>query len=114
MIRRPPRSTRTDTLFPYTTLFRSGLADGVRERLQDGVARCALRGGLEDLQRELDEAVAFDEAPAAGLPLEVIHSLERRGHPVRGRLRHVPDDAELGHGYTTWLPHDRFQEAQGI
>src|SRR3546814_16234082 len=26
MIRRPPISTRTDTLFPYTTLFRSGLA----------------------------------------------------------------------------------------
>src|SRR3546814_18228835 len=26
MIRRPPRSTRTDTLFPYTTLFRSHLA----------------------------------------------------------------------------------------
>src|SRR3546814_14469569 len=26
MIRRPPRSTRTDTLFPYTTLFRSDLA----------------------------------------------------------------------------------------
>src|SRR3546814_18106389 len=35
MIRRPPRSTRTDTLFPYTTLFRSvaaerGLAGGPR------------------------------------------------------------------------------------
>src|SRR3546814_15390491 len=28
MIRRPPRSTRTDTLFPYTTLFRSEIADG--------------------------------------------------------------------------------------
>src|SRR3546814_2061992 len=28
MIRRPPRSTRTDTLFPYTTLFRSILARG--------------------------------------------------------------------------------------
>src|SRR3546814_5306239 len=28
MIRRPPRSTRTDTLFPYTTLFRS--VEGVR------------------------------------------------------------------------------------
>src|SRR3546814_3424910 len=26
MLRRPPRSTRTDTLFPYTTLFRSGIA----------------------------------------------------------------------------------------
>src|SRR3546814_12886928 len=29
MIRRPPRSTRTDTLFPYTTLFRSVDADGL-------------------------------------------------------------------------------------
>src|SRR3546814_11658796 len=28
MIRRPPRSTRTDTLFPYTTLFRSSRLDG--------------------------------------------------------------------------------------
>src|SRR3546814_10056340 len=27
MIRRPPRSTRTDTLFPYTTLFRSAMID---------------------------------------------------------------------------------------
>src|SRR3546814_16035160 len=30
MIRRPPRSTRTDTLFPYTTLFRSGRHVGLR------------------------------------------------------------------------------------
>src|SRR3546814_4601258 len=30
MIRRPPRSTRTDTLFPYTTLFRSLLGAGWR------------------------------------------------------------------------------------
>src|SRR3546814_4634501 len=33
MIRRPPRSTRTDTLFPYTTLFRSGFA-GTDPRLE--------------------------------------------------------------------------------
>src|SRR3546814_19227862 len=32
MIRRPPRSTRTDTLFPYTTLFRSPRADPVSGR----------------------------------------------------------------------------------
>src|SRR3546814_6315147 len=33
MIRRPPRSTRTDTLFPYTTLFRSqGAGDGQGEQ----------------------------------------------------------------------------------
>src|SRR3546814_11633157 len=33
MIRRPPRSTRTDTLFPYTTLFRSGLPSPPRPRI---------------------------------------------------------------------------------
>src|SRR3546814_20776973 len=32
MIRRPPRSTRTDTLFPYTTLFRSKLTVRVDEQ----------------------------------------------------------------------------------
>src|SRR3546814_7268301 len=32
MIRRPPRSTRTDTLFPYTTLFRSLLSAGSSDR----------------------------------------------------------------------------------
>src|SRR3546814_3953936 len=32
MIRRPPRSTRTDTLFPYTTLFRSKLKAGPAPR----------------------------------------------------------------------------------
>src|SRR3546814_1864006 len=31
MVRRPPRSTRTDTLFPYTTLFRSGGGKVVKE-----------------------------------------------------------------------------------
>src|SRR3546814_8575550 len=31
MIRRPPRSTRTDTLFPYTPLFRSDRARGARQ-----------------------------------------------------------------------------------
>src|SRR3546814_3565386 len=44
MIRRPPRSTRTDTLFPYTTLFRSGGAAfgqphaGRQLRLDEGFA----------------------------------------------------------------------------
>src|SRR3546814_12435063 len=38
MIRRPPRSTRTDTLFPYTTLFRSGQLDRARRVAADAVA----------------------------------------------------------------------------
>src|SRR3546814_2194684 len=33
MLRRPPISTRTDTLFPYTTLFRSGGDIGLRQRV---------------------------------------------------------------------------------
>src|SRR3546814_9724067 len=44
MIRRPPRSTRTDTLFPYTTLFRSSrnersapAASGLAQRTTAGV-----------------------------------------------------------------------------
>src|SRR3546814_12515363 len=43
MIRRPPRSTLTDTLLPYTTLFRSGQFDVVR---QAPVRRRRLCGGL--------------------------------------------------------------------
>src|SRR3546814_18715291 len=60
MIRRPPRSTRTDTLFPYTTLFRSALA---RNRIEI----------------QLDRGYR---------PVE-IERLERRGlhHPERGKHR---------------------------
>src|SRR3546814_20707633 len=48
MIRRPPRSTRTDTLFPYTTLFRSRRSAvrrpaGLKAR-PDPLAACAKRG----------------------------------------------------------------------
>src|SRR3546814_15447776 len=49
MIRRPPRSTRTDTLFPYTTLFRS----------QTG--RLAPAATVDGLADALDELVADDD-----------------------------------------------------
>src|SRR3546814_15903339 len=44
MIRRPPRSTRTDTLFPYTTLFRP-YALAARGRPQGGARRRQRYGG---------------------------------------------------------------------
>src|SRR3546814_6481512 len=44
MIRRPPRSTRTDTLFPYTTLFRSGRRVGGVFSHVHGVGRSIFRG----------------------------------------------------------------------
>src|SRR3546814_14192721 len=45
MIRRPPRSTRTDTLFPYTTLFRSFVPGGVPQLVQSrrGILVVALK-----------------------------------------------------------------------
>src|SRR3546814_4061535 len=42
MIRRPPRATRTDTLFPYTTLFRSASVRGAQ-----AAERCGRTGGCE-------------------------------------------------------------------
>src|SRR3546814_9664478 len=49
MIRRPPRSTRTDPLFPYTTLFRSYRDAGAASRARDSlspVARAARGAAL--------------------------------------------------------------------
>src|SRR3546814_20431262 len=52
MIRRPPRSTRTDTLFPYTTLFRSPAESGPAAAGDAGAAGHALgRRGAGDLLR---------------------------------------------------------------
>src|SRR3546814_1464416 len=55
MIRRPPRSTRTDTLFPYTTLFRSGVGrldtQTVEQQLPGGDGRQRQRCSIREIQR---------------------------------------------------------------
>src|SRR3546814_5567268 len=53
MIRRPPRSTRTDTLFPYTTLFRSSLVIFRRSDRQDAAWRLIAYLSRPDIQRRL-------------------------------------------------------------
>src|SRR3546814_1869649 len=45
MILRPPRSTRTDTLFPYTTLFRSAISSPCTPALFRTSVHCSLRAG---------------------------------------------------------------------
>src|SRR3546814_16782026 len=45
MIRRPPRSTRTDTLFPYTTLFRSPTKPATKGRMMRKLLRTAVLAG---------------------------------------------------------------------
>src|SRR3546814_3848114 len=60
MIRRPPRSTRTDTLFPYTTLFRSVGQDLGRDRphqRREPDQRAAQPPRVRDPQRDLEVAV---------------------------------------------------------
>src|SRR3546814_1457647 len=66
MIRRPPRSTRTDTLFPYTTLFRS---DYYQIVLEPRLARLRtlrwsdiyLNQQLDDIIRQLLRLASLDE-----------------------------------------------------
>src|SRR3546814_9544800 len=65
MIRRPPRSTRTDTLFPYTTLFRSFIGLGIMG--------APMAGHLLDVGHEVTSCVhrtpAPDELKKKGLKL---------------------------------------------
>src|SRR3546814_13424373 len=78
---RPPRATRTYTLFPYTTLFRS-------EKLRRDIVRAIL---VTDDRRDLDLRIARHPAPVVGFRQESIHPLHhelrdarRLSHPDRG------------------------------
>src|SRR3546814_9330204 len=86
MIRRPPRSTRTDTLFPYTTLFRSALQSKLGaahvdfrlgldvftdDALQD-VHTIVLSPGLSPLQEPIKSFLAL----AAARQIQVVGEIE--------------------------------------
>src|SRR3546814_1602845 len=58
MIRRPPRSTRTDTLFPYTTLFRS---PAWRRRAARCSPTCASRGSLRSSAKGFGAVMRSEE-----------------------------------------------------
>src|SRR3546814_9293590 len=67
MIRRPPRSTRTDTLFPYTTLFRSN-AENAAEHRMIGVAdlKClSADNGAARIERRSEATTNQRTAPIA-------------------------------------------------
>src|SRR3546814_19386794 len=80
MIRRPPRSTRTDTLFPYTTLFRSahiallGYADGERRYI---IAPRGLEVGATLLSGMDAPIRAGNTLPIRNIPVgSTIHCIE--------------------------------------
>src|SRR3546814_11818078 len=82
MIRRPPRSTRTDTLFPYTTLFRS---------LRDP------RDGAGEAPADRADHLEQREGTARRLPAPVLlplHPLPRAGDHGADRRRALPRPEE--------------------
>src|SRR3546814_8381097 len=88
MIRRPPRSTRTDTLFPYTTLFRSD-AEGAANLLRGDLLE---RRGIYSRHRDIGTEAVDDERrqrePEALLEFcrfGEAAEIEVGGKPLRGR-----------------------------
>src|SRR3546814_8877623 len=77
MIRRPPRSTRTDTLFPYTTLFRSQFS-------RDPVPVTA----MVTTAMEQDERRSLGVAPVNIMQLQPLRDVDVRGEIGEGVFRH--------------------------
>src|SRR3546814_20237645 len=118
MIRRPPRSTRTDTLFPYTTLFRSGRgtlesigAAGELQRDGDVLQRRHGRHQVEVLKHDSDgiapepgEGILVEtgEAGAADMDLAFARTLQagndhhHRGFAAARGAYHRSEERRLG------------------
>src|SRR3546814_8792553 len=126
MIRRPPRSTRTDTLFPYTTLFRSVKAESLRDftrrlghrqslhRLTERRIAILLAGGRRftgggddddlSLGRSIDIARGqFGEATGHSLFKRLADLADHRRVAIPQNLRHrakaVSEARELGRAH---------------
>src|SRR3546814_7542471 len=89
MLRRPPRSTRTDTLFPYTTLFRSDDAGGPRRFDGVGAVQYCAQAGRRRLRCGGNRVVLQPSALQS----------RRRGAPIHDhRQVDVGDDADEAGG----------------
>src|SRR3546814_5292823 len=113
MIRRPPRATRTDTLFPYTTLFRSDrdrdFLDGIL-RLKEGVAERGLYlvdypFAGRDLRCRIAHRLTLYRADAANLPLQ-LHDPVEKG--LGGRR--AAGDVDVDRHDPVAAAHDRSEE----
>src|SRR3546814_8269390 len=84
MIRPPPRSTRTDTLVPYTTLFRSDVAGAPPDQAGENLAAPLRRGGAAAMFGE-PRLMAIDERAQIGQPLAAIRRNIGQSWPTCGR-----------------------------
>src|SRR3546814_7682518 len=111
MIRRPPRSTRTDTLFPYTTLFRSESPDqGIRPigRSASGAsaaAECnhpaATSGLAYNATRSGQDLALTDRRP--GRRRHAVHLLHAISGVSAAHLHHVADAQHRSEEHTSEL-----------
>src|SRR3546814_12386593 len=97
MIRRPPRSTRTDTLFPYTTLFRSH-ADG------EHVVRPDQETDHADGNHRIDHAkVAEHRLSAEGGSNLADHAKARNDHYIDFGMSEKPEQVLRSEEHTSEL-----------
>src|SRR3546814_16160849 len=113
MIRRPPRSTRTDTLFPYTTLFRSR-----RHRAARPPIRQETRGTVADPLRDARRADrAFRPGPGRRTGEAGQHDNERGGTARRGGSEERRGGKEGGRtcrsGWTQCLNYNHEKQVMG-
>src|SRR3546814_20273155 len=113
MIRRPPRSTRTDTLFPYTTLFRSRVV-AEHHAADAAVGIAQQRAGPASAARAAADRGAAD-ADSAGGHLD-FHALARGAGDAAGD----EDEGALGDGevegvaITAWIVDQRVPRDLGL
>src|SRR3546814_11215598 len=99
MIRRPPISTRTDTLFPYTTLFRSAFdgklfADALADRIDRGAVDDRIGPREIDMLEDAGAGTNRRERPdRADAPLRHDHQLARFDRAQEGCAHHVQRDS---------------------
>src|SRR3546814_14293026 len=104
MLRRPPRSTRTDTLFPYTTLFRSSPRAITVSKILQHVRRGRIRSvySLSEDFGEVIEAEALETSSLVGVPIREARLPDGVivGDNVRG------DEVIIPRGETVTRPND--------
>src|SRR3546814_2431424 len=88
MLRRPPRSTRTDTLFPYTTLFRSPCREPRRNQLVERGAQMTSHFQNQHRQRE------HEPDPEAAGHVDEFGARPRLGSRGLRFQRHAADRSE--------------------
>src|SRR3546814_19581764 len=109
MIRRPPRSTRTDTLFPYTTLFRSVVLRPQADSRHHGFRRLTQLGrrhlAIDDQRLLQDGADLLTRVQrAVGIPKHDLHTLTQLELRLARGLGHADSRSHTEAGRRPFAP----------